>query len=422
MNSVSGEFRPFGASGALASADSVPFGTNGPCRGCASAPDGYFVAVIGYIRSRRRVWPAVGLLVGVMLIGFDLLVPASTYVSEYPVRNDFRLAYAAATVGITSGYSHLYDLAAQKAAIEGLGSGFNPQPFISPPPLAWLVTPLLLLPFVAALVIWTLLLLALLCWTWYLLAPAGRSQGALQKDKWVKPAHLVLLLGVFPVAFGLMVGQPGPWVAAAVATAWWLIRNDRPIWAGLVLSLIALKPQMALLVPACLLVSGHVRTFGAWLVASLLIGLVAVALLGPDGVARYREVLAQTQTPAWDITRRYSISGPLGLGPVLTLTQVVVAGVTLFAAWRHRGEGPEIPMAAGIVGSLLFTPYLGFQDFLMLVVAGWLVLRSGATHWQVGLLVVGYALLELALLVLAVPILIAEALLLGSLVWRPRRA
>jgi hypothetical protein len=329
------------------------------------------------------------------------------------VRNDFRLAYAAATVGITSGYSHLYDLAAQKAAIEGLGVGFNPQPFISPPTLAWLVTPLLALPFPAALVIWTLLLVALLCWTWYLLAPPG---------KWVKPAHLVLLLGVFPVAFGVMVGQPGPWVAAAVATAWWLMRNDRPVWAGLVLSLIVLKPQLALLVPACLLVSGHVRTFAAWLAASLVIGLVALALLGPDGIARYRDLLAQTQTPAWDITRRYSISGPLGLGLVLTVTQVVVLAATLFAAWRHRGEGPEIPMAAGIVGSLLFTPYLGFQDFLMLVVAGWLVLKSGATPWQVALLVVGYALLELALLVLAVPILIAEALFLGSLAWQSRRA
>jgi alpha-1,2-mannosyltransferase len=272
---------------------------------------------------------------------------------------------------------------------------------------------LLLLPFVVALVIWTLLLLAALCWTWFLLAPPG---------KWVRPAHLALLLGVFPVAFGVMVGQPGPLVAAVVATTWWLMKRDHPVWAGLVLGLIVLKPQLALLVPICLLVSGHVRTFGAWLVASLLIGLVALALLGPNGVAGYREVLAQTQTPTWDITRRYSISGPLGLGPVLTLVQVVVVAVTLFAAWRHRGEGPEIPIAAGIVGSLLFTPYLGFQDFLMLIVAGWLVLRSGATHWQVALLVVGYALLELALLVLALPILLAEALLLGSLAWRRRRA
>ena len=362
--------------------------------------------VIAYIRTRTSLWSVAGLLAGVMLIGWNLWVLAPTYISQYAVRNDFRLAYAAATVGVRSGYSHLYDLAAQKAAIESLGEGFNPQPFISPPPLAWLVTPLLVLPFAAALVLWTILLLAALCWTWYLLAPPGRL---------AKAAHLALLLGVFPVAFGVMVGQPGAWVAAAVATAWWLLRNDRPVLAGLALSLIVLKPQLALLVPACLLVSGHARTFGAWLVATLLIGLVALALLGPDGVARYREVLAQTQTPAWDITRRYSISGPLGLGLILNVTQVVVVAVALFVAWRNRGRGPEVPIAAGILGSLLATPYLGFQDFLMLIVAGWLILRARPSAWQVGLLVLGYALLELALVVLAIPILLAEMLLLVSL-------
>ena len=118
-----------------------------------------------YFRSRRRLWAAVGLLVGLILIAWDLWAAAGTYISQYAVRNDFRLAYSAALVGIRNGYSHLYDLAAQKSAIESLGAGFNPQPFISPPPLAWLVTPLVLLPFSVALVIWTVLLLAALVWT-----------------------------------------------------------------------------------------------------------------------------------------------------------------------------------------------------------------------------------------------------------------
>jgi len=366
--------------------------------------------VVAYFRARRRLWPWVGLLVGLLLIGWDLWVAAGTYISQYAVRNDFRLAYGAAIVGVRDGYGHLYDLAAQKSAIESLGPGFNPQPFISPPPLAWLATPLLLLPFSAALVIWTLLLLAALGWTWYLLAPS---------DGLAKAAHLGLLLGVFPVAFGVMVGQPGALVAAAVATAWWLIRRGHPVWAGLALSLIVLKPQMAFLVPPCLLISGHRRTFGAWLVASLVIGLIALALLGTDGVARYRDVLAQTQTPAWDITRRYSISGPIGLGPLLNVTQVVVVAIAGVAAWRHRHYGPELPMAAGVLGSLLATPYLGFQDFLMLIVAGWLVLRAHATAWQVALLVIGYALLQLVIVVLALPILVAEGLLLLSLLLRP---
>jgi hypothetical protein len=96
-------------------------------------------------------------------------------------------------------------------------------------------------------------------------------------------------------------------------------------------------------------------------------------------------------------------------------TQVVVVVITLIVAWRHRDGGPEVPIAAGILGSLLFTPYLAFQDFLMLVVVAWLLLRTPLRAWQVGLLVLGYALLELALVVMAVPILVAEAVLLLSL-------
>ncbi len=366
--------------------------------------------MVAYVRARQSLWAPVGVLVGLILIVWNLWNLAPSYISKYPVVNDFRLAYSAAAVGIKDGYSHLYDLAAQKTAIENLGPGFNPQPFISPPPLAWLVTPLLALPFNIALVIWTLALLAALVLAWHLLAPPGRLTRA---------AHLALLLGLFPVAFGVMVGQPGALVAAVVVASWWLMRQERPVLAGLVLSLIVVKPQLALLVPLCVLASGRAKTFGSWLAASIFIGLIALAMLGSEGVARYLAVLADTQSPAWDITRRYSISGPLGLGPLLNATQLLVLIITLVVAWRHRHGGPEVPLAAGLLGSLLFTPYLAFQDFLMLVVVAWLLLRSPLKAWQVGLLVLGYVLLEFALVVMAVPILVAEALLLLSLLAGP---
>ena len=365
-----------------------------------------------YFSERKRLWAMAGVLVGAMLTGWDLLVAAPSLFGQYAVRNDFRLAYAAALVGLRDGYGSLYDLSAQQRAIRGLGPEFNVQPFISPPPLAWLVTPLTGLPFFAGLLIWTWLLIAALVWTWYLLAPGTGV---------ARTAHLLLWVGVFPVAFGALVGQPGALVAAAVATAWWLIRSKRPLAAGVALSLLVLKPQLALLVPVALLVGGYRKTFAAWLVASAVIGVVALVLLGTDGVARYRDVLAQTQTAAWDITRRYSISGPLGLGWTLRVAEAAVLVVTVVAAWRQR-HSPERVIAAGIFGSLLFTPYLGFQDFLMLFVAGWLVLRSGATVAQVAILIVGYALLQLALVVLAVPILVAEILLLGSLLLSFRSA
>jgi len=361
-------------------------------------------AVLRYLRERTRLWGVAGLWAGVLLIAFDVYAAAVTYVPQYRVRNDFRLMYGAALTGLHHGYAHLYDLTAQQVTVEGIGHGFYWSPFLNPPPLVWLATPLTLFSFDVAIVLWSVLLVAAVVLAWYVAAPGGRLTRA---------AHLALWLGLFPVAFGLMVGQPVALVAAAVAMCWWLDERRRPILAGVALSVVAIKPQLALLVPLCLLVSGHFRIFGAWMIASLVMGVAALAMLGTDGIQRYRDVLSLASQ--WEITRRYAVAGPLGLGPQLYAVEAVVVGAAMIAAWRHRGEGVAVPIAAGISASLLFTPYVGFQDFAMLIVAGWLVLRSRPSAWQVGLMVVGYALLELALLVLAVPILLAEAAFLLSL-------
>jgi hypothetical protein len=353
------------------------------------------------------VWSAAGLWTGVLLIGFDIYAAVVTYIPEYRVRNDFRLIYGAALTGLNDGYSHLYDLAAQKTSVDGLGSGFYWSPFLNPPPLAWLATPLTALPFNVAVWVWTLLVFGALLLTWYLLAPGNARLTRL--------AYLALWLGVFPTAFGLLVGQPVALVAAAVAASWWLSERNRPVWAGIALAAIAVKPQIAMLVPLCLLVTGHTRTFVTWLAATGLLAVLALAMLGQDGLARYRDALALASQ--WEPTRRYAMSGLIGLGPQLYALQAVIVAITVAAAWRIRKAGPGLPIAVGILGSLLFTPYVGFQDFAMLFVAGWLLLRSQASAWQLGILFAGFILLELVLVFPPVLVLIAEMSLLLSFLW-----
>jgi hypothetical protein len=341
----------------------------------------------------------------VLLIGFDVYAAVVTYIPEYRVRNDFRLIYGAALTGLQHGYGHLYDLAAQKASVESLGSGFYWSPFLNPPPLAWLATPLTVLPFNIAVWVWTLLLLGALLLTWYLVAPGD--------TRLTRLAHLALWLGVFPTAFGAMVGQPVALVAVAVAACWWLSERNRTAWAGIALAAIAVKPQVAILVPLCLLVSGHTRTFVAWLAATGVMALIVLAMLGPDGLARYRDALALASQ--WEPTRRYALSGLIGLGPQLYVLQAAMVAITVAAAWWIRKTGPGLPIAVGILGSLLFTPYVGFQDFAMLFVAGWLLLRSQASDWQLGILFTGFILLELVLVLPPVLVLIAEVSLLVSI-------
>lgn len=342
-----------------------------------------------------------------MLTAFNAYAAVVTYIPQFRVRNDFRLVYGAALNAWRNGYPRLYDLVGQQRAVEGLGAYWSP--FLNPPPLAWLGTLFLPLPFDVAVVLWTVLIASAALLAWWIVAPGSGL---------VRWAHLALFIGLFPTAFGLMVGQPVALVAAAVAASWWLAEHQRPVLAGVVLSATALKPQLALLVPLCLLVAGHRRMFAAWFVASALMAAAALAMLGSEGLDAYRNALAAAS--GWEPTRRYAIAGPLGLGLQVYLVEAVVVVVAVVAAWRQRGRGAALPMAAGIVASLLFTPYVGFQDFAMLVIAGWMILRAGATSFQVALIVVGYVLLELALVVLAVPILLAEAALLLSLALNTR--
>ena len=364
-------------------------------------------ALVEFFRGRRRLWAVAGIWTGFLLTAFNLYAAVVTYVPQFLVRNDFRLVYGAALNGWRNGYPHLYDLVTQQAAVESLGAYWSP--YLNPPPLAWLGTLFLPFPFGVATVLWTVLIAVAALLAWWLVAPGSGL------TRW---AHLALFLGLFPTAFGLMVGQPVALVAAAVAGAWWLAEHRRPVLAGVVLSAVALKPQLALLVPLCLLVAGHRRMFVAWLAVSAVMAVVALAMLGGTGLEAYRNALAVASE--WEPTRRYAIAGPLGLGPQVYLVEAVVVAVAIVAAWRQRGGGVGLPIATGLVASLLFTPYVGFQDFAMLVVAAWLVLRAGASTFQVALMVVGYALLELALVVLAVPILLAESLLLLSLVAMPK--
>ncbi|HZQ50077.1 MAG TPA: glycosyltransferase family 87 protein [Candidatus Dormibacteraeota bacterium] len=364
-----------------------------------------------FFAARRKLWAVGGLWGGALLAAFDVYAAIVTYIPQYAVRNDFRLMYGAALATERHGYAHLYDLGAQQAAIDSLGPQFYFSAFLNPPPLVWLVTPLTALPFGAAVIVWTVLILAAAALAWFLSAPG---------DPLTRAAFAAMFAGLFPVAFGIMVGQPVALVAAAVAACWWLAARDRDWLAGVALSVMVVKPQLALLVPVCLLVSGRVRIFAGWLIPSAVMGLVAVALLGADGLSRYRDALSLASN--WQITRSFAVSGLVGTGPPLYVASAIALAAALFAAWRWRGHGVEIPIAAGITGSLLFTPYVGFQDFAMLVLAGWLVVRSQPNAWQIALLVVGYALLELCLLVQSVPILTGEVLLLASFIyWAPRR-
>jgi len=273
------------------------------------------------------------------------------------VLNDFDWYYGAAQLGLHHGWSHIYDRTLQA---EYLNPSF---PFVNPPPLAWLVAPLTALPKATAYFVFAFFLVACVGLTVPLAAGPG-AQGKL----------LVFgtAFGLAPTMISLVYGQPVAIVLLSVVAAWWLDRRGHPILAGLALCAVVMKPSIVLLVPLAILMSGRYRTFVAWAASTSVLVAISAVSLGVDGMKAYVNLLA--------LAAGEMQAFALGSGWMAWVATAVVAGLTLAVAWKRRGAGLELPLAVGIVGSLLISRHLNVYDLALYAPVLWLTF-GGNLHW-----------------------------------------
>jgi hypothetical protein len=322
---------------------------------------------MGGTQYRRNLAIAAGAVAALLFAAFDLYQWAQAYVSDN-FHNDLTFYYAAAKIGLSHGWQSIYDLRLQQEALDALGSRIQIAElarYISPPPVAWLAVPLTVLPFQVAYFVWSALLLGALGWTWYLAAPGtGR----------VRLVHLAAAVGWLPVIYGLQLGQPGLFVALGVAGSYALLQRDQPFWAGVALGALVLKPQLAFLVPAALLVSGRYRAFWGSVVAIGALALIAALVVGPTGISTYQERL--TFAAGVPVNRELTIAALIGNIPVARVIQALFAILALVLAFRLRSRGHEWVFIPALLGGLVASPYLHLDDLVMLGLAGWLYLRT----------------------------------------------
>jgi hypothetical protein len=322
---------------------------------------------MGGTHYRRNLAIAAGAVAAILFAAFDLYQWAQAYASDN-FHNDLTFYYAAAKIGLNHGWQSIYDLRLQQDALDALNSRIQIAElarYISPPPVAWLAVPLTLLPFQVAYFVWSALLLGALGWTWYLAAPGAGP---------LRLVHLAAAIGWLPVIYGLQLGQPGLFVALGVAGCYTLLRRGRPFWAGVALGALVLKPQLAFLVPAALLVSGRYRAFWGSVVAIGALAVLAALVVGPEGISTYQQRLAFAA--GVPVNRELTIAGLIGNMPVARAVQALLALWALVLVYRLRGRGHEWALIPALVGGLVASPYLHLDDLVMLGLAGWLFLRT----------------------------------------------
>jgi hypothetical protein len=318
------------------------------------------------VRLRRGHAITAALAISLVLAFLDL---QWSYTLHYKLAQpDFYVYYLAAQLGRAYGWAAIYDPAVFLPPVTAAVG--KPLPYLNPPELAWLVTPLSFLPYSLAAWIWTGVLATAFLLVWYLVAP-GRGL--------IRLIHGVGAAALLPVFVGLLFGQVSLVVVAALALSWWLLSRGQPWLAGLALSALILKPQMAFMVPLALLLAGYGRVFLAWLAISVPLAIITLLAAGTGVFSHISQSLHIASGIPGPIQSSLLRQLPL---PVAAIGIIMVLGISALILWRDRGSGPARPIAVGLIGSMLVSPYVNFYDLSALVLAGWLVLRTNPPRWQ----------------------------------------
>jgi alpha-1,2-mannosyltransferase len=302
-----------------------------------------------------------------------------------PLGTDFSNVYAAGTLVRDGEPQAPFDPARQYAREQAI---FGPAtPFYGwhyPPFFLLVAAALAAMPYPLALSVWqgTTLGLYLLALRMILMgAPDGEHRDAVSHGAGAAPDPLWLLLALaFPAVFiNLGHGHNGFLTAALIGAA--LAGLDRrPVLAGLLLGLLAYKPQFGLLFPVVLVASGRWRVFAAAAVTVVALAVITTAALGVSVWEAFlasthftRIVVLENGETGWQkIHSVFSMvrmwGGPVPLAYAVQGSVTLVLGAAM--AWLWRAPVDFALKAAGlIIAAILATPYSLDYDMTVLAPA-----------------------------------------------------
>ena len=353
---------------------------------------------------RARLW--IGGIAALSFVALVLTANAVIAPGKSPaigrIGHDFLPFYAAGTFVRDGNPRAMYDLGAMRAREQqiardnGLARGDGFGPFWNPPFYALPFAPLAMMPFRPAMLTWLGINLAAL-----VLATASlcRMLGTSAADWHTWGLVPLLLLASSPLLLAFTHGQNTfcSLLLLTLATLAW--RARRGVMLGLVVGLLAYKPQLAALVGVIALIDlGWKVALGAAVSGGVLILTSVFAM--PGILETYAAALPKTLhfmqvehaytwerhvtlKAFWRLLVQGYAAGDAGIAVTLfTTLSAAVFGITLFvAAFRRRMQGsagnPDRLIGATIATMPLVMPFYFDYDLLLLAIPAVLIAREG---------------------------------------------
>jgi hypothetical protein len=284
-----------------------------------------------------------------------------------PLGYDFMAFWSAARLALAGHPEAAFDGAAisavQHAAVPALREIWFPWHY--PPTFLLAVLPLGLLPYPAALGVFVAGTSAL--WAVFIrhILPDPRT--------WIvaaaAPAGLINLLD----------GQ-NAFLTAALAGFALLWLDRRPVLAGVLIGVLAIKPHLAVLLPVVLIAGGYWRSFAAASVTVIGFAALSAAVLGWGTLTGFADHLAASQTMAdqgavpWGAmpspyVLALSLHAPPRAAALLQTASALAAAGCVWRAWRAENAPFEAKAAVLFAASVLVSPYLFTYDLIWDAVA-----------------------------------------------------
>jgi alpha-1,2-mannosyltransferase len=288
-----------------------------------------------------------------------------------------------------------------------------------PPHFLLFTWPLALMPYMPAYIVYCALGMVLYLWV--------------VSDGERRPDHFMLLALAPAAVVNIWTGQNGFFVAALLLGG--ILQLDRrPVFSGVLFGLLSIKPQLGVLLPLVLALTGRWRTIAA--AAATIGALFAATTLAFGGkvwTAYWFDAMPTQSNVVFGVFQHYMVHMPTAFmnarvagipTPFALCIQAVVSLVTLAAViWTYwRPRDPVLSTSLLLIAVFTVTPYAFNYD---MVVLGWVTVqlmdRDDNTVWDYALMLAVWAMPFLtALLGLAsIPASCLPILGLGGrLVWR----